>query len=460
MKTRILAVVLLTFTVAGAALAGGDGTNIRGMGMGRTYVAASRGLDAFGVNPANLAFEDGNTVSFSLVPLGTTVGTNFMTYGLYTKYFTGVETDSGRVGRYLGDAEKQEILDAFPDGLGNVIGHAEVRPFGLAIRAGSIGTFAITITEQFHGNFQIPREYVEFLLYGNTPGNSLDFQGTQGAAQWTREYGFAYAREIPSFLVFEQVVVGGAVKMVHGFAHIDIPRFNTSLQTGADGTLDGQLDAVTRISQIDALKGGEFDPFPAPAGSGVAYDLGISGTIGEYLTLGMSMTDIGSLRWTRNIEESVASGVIHIDDITDQAQRDSLENAVKGETGPGSAFTTSLPTMFRVGASVELHKLRFFRKFLFGELTAACDVNKCLEPSAGLTPALRFSSGLEYRPIRAIQIRMGFSTGGLEGTAFAMGLGVHVGFFELDIASGNLWWLFDQDALSQGSLAAGIKLVF
>jgi len=460
MKTRVLAVIAAVLTVAPAAMAGGDGTNIRGMGMGRTFVAASRGLEAVGINPANLAFDDENTVTIGLVPVGATVGTNFMTYGLYTRYFTGQQTDSGRIGRYLDDAAKQEILNAFPDGLGNFIGHAEVRPIGFTVRAGHLGTFAITVTEQFHGNFQIPREYVHFLLYGNTPGSSLNFSGTRGAAEWTREYAMSYGREIPEFLIFDQVAVGGAVKLVHGFAHVDMPRFNTSLQTGPDGSLDGQLDAVTRISRVDGLNGGDFDPFPAPAGTGIGVDLGISGMVGEFLTVGMSMTDMGSIRWTRNIEESVANGSIHLDDPLDEAQRDSLEDAVKGETRPGEAFSSALPTMFRVGASVELHKLRFFRKFLLGELTAACDFNKCIEPAPGLATTLRFSTGLEYRPIRQIHIRMGLSTGGLEGTAFAMGLGIHAGFFQLDLASGNLWWLFNQNALSQGSLALGIKLVF
>jgi hypothetical protein len=256
------------------------------------------------------------------------------------------------------------------------------------------------------------------------------------------------------------VAVGGAFKVIHGFAHVDVPRFNTTLQTAVDGTMDGQLDAMTRVSRIDAFDGGDFSPFPAPAGTGIGVDLGVSAVIGEYLTVGMSMTDIGSMTWRRNIEESVADGAIHLDDITSQAQRDSLENAVNGETRPGNTFSTCLPTMFRVGASVELTKLKFFRRFMFGELTAACDFNKCIEPAPGIATTLRFSSGLEYRPIRQVHVRMGFTTGGLEGTAFAMGLGIHVGFFQLDLASGNMWWLFNQNTLSQGSLALGIKLVF
>ena len=461
MKRRVLVVTALVLAITGqAATAGGDGTNIRGMGMGRTFVASSRGLDAAGVNPANLAFDDGNTVSVGLLPLGATVGSNFMSYGLYSKYFTGVQTDSGRVGRYLGDQDKQEILDAFPDGLGNLLGHAEVRPFGIAVRAGDLGTAAFTITEQFHGNFQIPREYVRFLLYGNTPGSSLDFRGTRGGAEWTREYALSYAREIPSLFIFEQLAVGATVKVIHGFARVDVPRFNSVLQTGADGTLDGRLDAVTRVSRIDALEGGDFDPFPAPAGTGLGFDLGVSGIVGEFLTVGVSITDIGSLRWTRNIEESVADGIIHLDDVTNEAQRDSVEHAVNGETRPGAAFSSTLPTMIRAGASVDLHKIKVIRRFLLGELTAAADFHKCIEPAPGVATTLRFSTGIEYRPIRAIHVRMGLTAGGLEGTAFAMGLGVRVGFFELDIASGNLWWMFNPDALSQGSLAVGMRLVF
>ena len=65
--TGILPLVLFISWMPGATQAG-EQTNIRGLGMARTSVAASRGLDAVGINPANLALPDDGTVTISLVP--------------------------------------------------------------------------------------------------------------------------------------------------------------------------------------------------------------------------------------------------------------------------------------------------------------------------------------------------------------------------------------------------------
>ncbi|HTO94863.1 MAG TPA: hypothetical protein VMM80_10805, partial [Bacteroidota bacterium] len=99
MKTGLRLTILLL--CAAAAARAGDGTNIRGLGMARATTASSRGLDAVGINPANLALPDDAGVEFSLVPVGVGLGSDFLTYGLYNKFFTGVETPTGRVARNL-----------------------------------------------------------------------------------------------------------------------------------------------------------------------------------------------------------------------------------------------------------------------------------------------------------------------------------------------------------------------
>jgi hypothetical protein len=149
-----------------------------------------------------------------------------------------------------------------------------------------------------------------------------------------------------------------------------------------------------------------------------------------------------------------------VDNPTDEAQRDSIDNAVNGDTRDGAAFTTHLPTTIHVGVSVELHEFRPVRKFLFGEMTVAADYQQCLEPAPGIAAGGRFSLGLEYRPIRQIPIRLGMSAGNMEGFAFAMGIGIHLGFFELDLASSHMGWLFDNDSFSRASVYAGMRLVF
>ena len=120
-------------------LRGGERSNIRGMGMARTFVESSRGLDAVGINPANFGVNDSSTFSFTFLPLGGHVGSDFLSYALYTKYFTGVETDSGRVGRYLTEDDKKVITNSFSDPMGRTTADVEVTLLGIAYHIKNLG---------------------------------------------------------------------------------------------------------------------------------------------------------------------------------------------------------------------------------------------------------------------------------------------------------------------------------
>jgi hypothetical protein len=444
------------------AVAGGERTNIQGMGMARTFVAVSRGLDAVGINPANLAAEDGGRVTLGLMPVSIHVGSDFLSLGLYNKYFTGVENGSGRVGKHLTDLDKQDILSSFPNGVGRLSAHLEARPIGLSVRITEHSRVALTMTEYVMVNAMVPHDYAEFLFYGNTPGSTYSFSQTSGYAAWMREYALSFGMTVPSpFLPVKSLSAGFAVKVVHGFGYFEMDRFNTVLQTGTDGILHGNIDVHGRVSGIDPLRGAEnanFQPFPAPAGTGMGFDLGVASELNDYMRVGMSITDIGSVRWTANVEEIRSVGNLEVTDPLNEAQRDSIQNAVQGETVPGDAFTTSLPTTFRVGASIELHKSPFFQHFLWGEWTFACDYNLGLVDGAGIANTSRFSMGLEFRPWGFLPLRTGASFGGMDHFNFALGFGLHFGVFDLDLASEHLNFLLSEESLSHGSVAMGMRI--
>lgn len=454
--------LLLAAFCASGPVSAGERTDIKGMGMARTFTASTLGLDAVGINPANLRVGQEGLLTFGLLPVGLHVGSDFMSYGLYQKYFTGVETDSGRVGRFLDDQAKREILDAFLDGLGTLSGDAEVRPIGLALHLG-FGSLALTVTERLATSAAIPEEYAKFLLYGNTPGSAYDFGETRLTASWTREYALAFARPLPNFLTLEDVSGGIAVKLVHGYAYAELDRFNTSLVTSPVGTLQGAVGLHARSASADMLDGESsdgYDPFPAPAGAGVGFDLGVSGKLAGFLRVGLSITDIGSIRWVRNVKELVADTTLVVSDPLDPEQRDGVEEAVNGRSRPGEDFSTLLPTTLRLGVAAELQNLPLFDEWLPGELLVACDYNQGLVENAGATLHPRVSLGMEYRPVGFLPLRTGVSFGGTDHANVALGFGLHFGPFDLDLASENAGWIFATDSFSYGSAAVGMRLSF
>jgi hypothetical protein len=459
MKTNRLSVtgiVLLALMLPGKPpeTLAGEQTNIRGLGMARTSVAASRGLDAVGINPANLALQDDATVTISLMPVGIGVGSDFMTYGLYNKFFTGVESPTGRVARNLSESDKQELLNAFPGGMGRISADAEVRPIGMAIRFEGFATFALTATERVAATATIPSSYARFLLEGMTPASSYDFSGAAGAAAWTREYALSAGFVLPAVPWFRSWSGGLSLKLVHGFAYAAVTRDNTWLSAGSNGVLDANVDLAGVTSQSDL----KSSPFPAPAGSGIGVDLGISAELNEFLIAGISVTDIGSMRWDGDVRQVYGLGRMHLDDPMNGAQRDSLEHSVTGNTKPGGAFTVGLPTTLRMGVQVELGQIRWVKKILYGEMTAGCDYAQGFSDFPGSSRVGRLSLGLEYRPWQFLPIRTGVGFGGVDRFNFALGFGLKIWVVQLDVASDNIGWLFSHDSFSRGSLGVGLTL--
>jgi hypothetical protein len=300
----------------------------------------------------------------------------------------------------------------------------------------------------------IPSSYARFLLEGMTPGSSYNFSGARGGAAWTREYALSAGFPLPAVPWFTSWSGGVSLKLVHGFAYAAVTRDNTWLSAGGDGVLDANVDIAGVSSHADFA----HSPFPAPAGSGIGADIGLSAELNEFLIAAISVTDLGSLSWDGDVKEVYGQGRMHLDDPTNSAQRDSLEHAVTGDTRPGKAFTVGLPTTLRMGVQVELKKIPWVKEFLYGEMTAACDYTQGFSDFPGSSRVGRLSLGLEYRPWQFLPIRTGVGFGGEDHFNFALGLGLKVWVFRLDIASDNIGWLFSHDSFSRGSIGVGLTL--
>lgn len=437
---------------------GGERSNIRGMGMARTSVVSSRGLDAASNNPANLGVNDSTTLVFTFLPLGGHVGSDFLSYGLYTKYFTGVQTDSGRVGRYLTEDDKKIITNSFSDPLGRTTADVEVTLLGIAYRVGNLGACALTVSDRVGAFADIPRDYVEFILNGNPVGSSYQFDGTKLQASWIREYALSFGGHVPvKFL--KSLSVGLAAKLVHGFGYYEIQRFNTSLTTDERATLTGTVDFLSRRAGMDPASARfirAYQLFPAVAGKGPGFDIGATGELNDFLSFAVSVTDIGSIRWSKGVEEKQADTTIVVDDPLNEAQRTMVEDVVKGKTRQAGPFSTSLPTTLRFGVALDVHRMPQMRN-LPGDLLFELDYEQPLVETPFSTTTPRVSLGIEYVPLPWLPLRSGVSFGGSDRLNAALGFGIKLSMFEFELASENVTWLLAPQSFSQGSFAAGIK---
>ncbi len=450
---RVLPTVLGLQLILSITAKGGERANVRGMSMARTFVAASRGLDAVGINPANLALADHGTVTFGILPFGVHIGSDLLDYELYTTYFTGTGTDSGRVGRYLTENDKERLLSSLEDGLTHSRVDIDSRLFGLSLRLPEVGAFAFTISEEATGFVNLPRDYVEFLLHGNQPGSNYDFQTTTAMASWTRNYSVSFGTALPGVSFVKSLSAGASIKLVHGFGYYEVERFNTSLNTAEDGALTGSIDFLSRHAGALPFDEG-YSVFPSPAGTGWGVDVGFSGYVEKYLLVGVSVTDIGSIAWKKHIREDYADTTIVVDDPLQSEQRNGIENLVQGDQRTGSAFKSPLPTQLRLGCALAMHEMMEWKD---AELLLALDYNQGLVISPRSTTTPRVSFGLEYKPVKWLPLRSGISFGGTDKMNVALGFGLCFSLFELEVASENVTWLLEPGSFSHGSVAIGTR---
>jgi hypothetical protein len=208
---------------------------------------------------------------------------------------------------------------------------------------------------------------------------------------------------------------------------------------------------------LDENKDEDFTPFPDPAGKGVGFDIGASMQLSPGLFVAASITDIGNIKWTKNLVQTEGHFEFVMDDPFSEENADSLERAARGENHPGTEFSTPLPTTLRIGAAIQSDEFAPLAK-VPGKMLLAFDYNQGLNNALGNTTKPRFSLGLEYRIIPLLPLRTGFSVGGGEGARWAAGFGLDFYFLSLDVGTENFGILFSPKDFQMLSVAAGLRI--
>ena len=236
----------------------GDRSNIRGMAMGRTMNASARGLDALGINPANLAWPDRNRFSLNIVSFGTRVGTDLFTYDVYQEFFTGDPSDRAKP-KYLNESDKERLLSLLPDDRGSTRMDLEILSLGLSLHVPSYGGVAFGITDHVGMKFVLPKEYMRMFLFGfDSTGSTYNLDGTAASAWWWREYNLSCGFEVPLRHLLVKTFVGGiGLKFLRGYGVMETLKYRGTLgvqRSGANQFLgSANFDFLTRRSGIDAL---------------------------------------------------------------------------------------------------------------------------------------------------------------------------------------------------------------
>ena len=285
--------------------------------LGGLSTAVSTDIDAIGTNPANLIALSRGTVAVEFMPLSINAGSDFLNVDLYNQYMTGqVDSTGNTVGKYLTAQDKQNILNAFPGGVGNFRMDLNVRDFGLSIR---LLNFALgfAIDDKAGVRSQIPNSPFSFVMNGLPWGSTLSFNGITLQSFWYRTYSANYAMRLPDILAIPKNIassfeVGIGIKYVTGFSYSSMQTTNTSIYAdsanhafdvnmGVSSTRAGLISRI--ISKSSKSEVGDtvvnFNPFAPQVQFRIV--LGVTAKVMSFVKVGISFTDIGSISWSKDV---------------------------------------------------------------------------------------------------------------------------------------------------------------
>jgi hypothetical protein len=464
MKSNLYTLTIILVLAFLQAFAG-DLSNIRGVGMGRTMNASSRGIDALGVNPANIAIPDQGNFDLNLAPFGMRINTELLNYGLYQEYFTGVDSVGKRWAKRLEPADRDKILSQMPD-LPKTRIETEAM-VGASFQHPVIGGIGFAIIEHAGAAITLSKDFFRMAAFGLEPAGSIYiFDGTEASAWWYGEYNISYGRMLPVQIGFlKDLYAGIGLKFIRGYGISQPINQRSSFGNYPDPvnplqySIKGNIDFLTTHAGVDYMNensDAKFNLFPDPVGKGTGFDIGLSGELFNGVRVALSVIDIGKITWDKNVIESYGSGSMNITGATNNLE-DTLKSIFKGKTRPGAAFDTYLPTALRLGFATGASEIPVL-KFLPGKLILAFDYLQGFNESLGNTTKSRFSLGTEYRVFPVLPLRTGLAFGGGDKMRWAFGFGLDLHNFSLDFATDNFGMVFIPKSFQTVSFSFGMKI--
>ena len=393
-------------------------SNARAAGMGRSYTAVARNLDAVGWNPANLGLPSDRKVSIAIFSAGIGAGNDAFSLGDYEHYN----------GKTWNEATRQEILRKVPEE-GLVFNTAgEARALGI-----SIGRFAFRANAFGAGRGRFPKDPVALALFGNEPDRDYIVDHAEGKAQavWNLSVSGAYPLQVRRL---KALSVGVTVRYLRGIAYFEAQDLQGSLASLDTGW---QLVGSARARR-------------AEGGDGFSVDLGVAADFDGTWTAGMALIQVGSMSWNRDAVEnsgSVFTDSLSVTDLTDVNEFEDLFNPTDEERQIHS-FGAALPTILRVGVARRADRVLL-----------AVDWEQGLNNAPGGTTRPRISAGVEYLVTGWLPLRTGFSVGGRNKTSFSFGLGLGQKTVAFDLAF-RLRKGIIPNAASGAGVATELKLGF
>ncbi len=188
-----------------------------------------------------------------------------------------------------------------------------------------------------------------------------------------------------------------------------------------------------------------------PVGRGNGFDVGLSLKIGEGLTFGASVVDMGKMTYTANVlqindftlDTIAFSGLTSTDPI--QLISDILGDPELIAYSGIQSFTVNLPTKLRLGGSVKISDM----------LNVGVDAVFPMNDVAGAYTSPVIGLGGEFTVLKVIKLSTGLSAGGGYSYNIPAGIGFDFKIWEIGFATRDILTWFGESSPTV-SFAAGV----
>lgn len=384
MTIRTLSIICLLALLAPTAMAG----EARTAAMSGATTASARGLDAAVWNPAALAFSPGG--SLGLAGVAVDLHNNSFSLGRYNEV----------AGAELNQADKERLLADIPAGGFRLDAAARAGAVGL-----HIGRLALTTGAVAAGRGNLDRDFFDLVLFGNELDQTVDFADTWGDGHAVGKASLSWGQPVYQGAL-GRMAVGVTASYLHGIYELHVEE--------SYGAVTTAMDAISGEAFVSAVT--------ADQGSGYGLDLGFAWQAPGGWTFGAAMDNaLGTVTWTGNVERHE----FRVDASDINLVNDDLDNAVAdSDTSYAAAdYTTDLPRRLRLGAAWDR-----------GSLLLAADYVQGFADQAGSSTTPQLNLGAEWRPLGMVTPRAGMSFGGTAGVGVAGGLGLNLGWWQIDTA--------------------------
>lgn len=279
--------------------------------------------------------------------------------------------------------------------------NADLGSFGIALNTKKAGGFAFRINDHFQFTSVLGKTAADLLFLGRTSSvfDSLQIQLANGATQYIanhanlsadtasmvlqgkasiplqlskllngtdmtlmyyRDYNLSYGLKLLGDSDF--AVYGGVgLKYIQGIALLNIKSENNVLTGYSSLSPAFGINYGTAANATHAVTGNGFPP--KSVGNGFGFDVGADVVI-KKLKIGASLINMGSINWTGNVYElqdtlvvSTTNAGMENYNLISQVKNIFDKNGGLFKLKGQQSKTTSLPGMFRAGASLQLGKI-------------------------------------------------------------------------------------------------------